>query len=241
MVAADNDPGATRVMPAVPPSGGGGRPTGVGNPPPGAGGRPPKGGTPMWLIVLVAVLGGLVAGGVIVWLLMGSPGAVPTALTPGTSTAATPTADAQSATPQPGAEATTAVTPPAPPTTETKPEADTTPPKTPKFKIPPSSYWLSESNMKVEIDWATVSDPSGVSYVLEFSQWLGGGAGWTDATRTAPVKRLYYERTATGVKERYRIIAIDGAGNESDPSAYQFLIQAPSASDAASLNANYTP
>lgn len=238
MPAADNDPGTTRVMPTIPPAGVGGPPSGgVGSQPPGADGRPPKGGTPTWLIVLVAVLGGLVIGGVIVWLLMGSRSAVPTALTPGSSTVATTTADAQSTTAQqPTAETTTAVAPP-----PTKPVADATAPKTPKFKFPPNSYWLSESNMKVEIRWAPVSDPSGVSYVLEFSQWLGGGAGWTDAVRTAPVKRLYYERTATGVKERYRIIAIDGAGNESDPSAYAFLVQAPGASDAASLNANYTP
>jgi hypothetical protein len=237
MPAADNDPGTTRVMPTIPPAGVGGPPSGgIGSQPPGAGGRPPKGGTPTWLIVLVAVLGGLVVGGVIVWLLMGSHSAVPTALTPGSSTVATPTTTTQST-----AETTTVVTPPTPSPAQTKPEADTAAPNTPKFKFPPNSYWLSESNMKVEIRWAAVSDPSGVSYVLEFSQWLGGGAGWTDAVRTAPVKRLYYERTATGVKERYRIIAIDGAGNESDPSAYQFLVQAPSASDAASLNANYTP
>jgi hypothetical protein len=237
MPAADNDPGTTRVMPTIPPAGVGGPPSGgVGSQPPGAGGRPPKDGTPTWLIVLVAVLGGLVIGGVIVWLLMGSRSAVPTALTPGSSTVATPTADAQ-----PTADTTTVVTPPTPSPAETKPAADTAAPKTPRFKFPPSSYWLSESNMKVEIRWSAVSDPSGVSYVLEFSQWLGGGAGWTDAVRTAPVKRLYYERTATGIKERYRIIAIDGVGNESDPSAYQFLVQAPSASDAASLNANYTP
>ena len=41
----------------------------------------------------------------------------------------------------------------------------------------------------------------------------------------------------TGIKERFRIIAIDGAGNESDPSKYYFLIPATSASEAASLNA----
>jgi hypothetical protein len=93
----------------------------------------------------------------------------------------------------------------------------------------------------VEIRWFSVSDPSGVSYVLEFSEWLGGGAGWSTTKRTTPVKRLYYQRTAESFKEKYRIIAVDGEGNESDPSTYSFLIEAASASDAASLNASYHP
>jgi hypothetical protein len=117
---------------------------------------------------------------------------------------------------------------------------DTKKPPTPEVISPAASqYWLSPSNMKVEIKWEQVSDASGVSYVLEFSHWLGGGAGWTSPTRSSKIKRLYYNRDVQGPKERFRIIAIDGAGNESSPSSYRTLIEAPSASEAASLNAGY--
>lgn len=193
----------------------------------------------MWLIALVAVLGGLIVGGLVVWLLMGSRAVSPVTLAPATTS------------PEPSAA--TSAQPAAPPSTSTQgtaqppqpqstpPEADTTAPDTPEIKFPPNNYWLSESDPKVEIRWSAVKDPSGVSYVLEFSGWLGGGAGWTEAKRTVPVKRLYYQHALAGSKERYRVIAIDGAGNESAPSAWAFLIQAPSASDAASLNASYHP
>jgi hypothetical protein len=117
---------------------------------------------------------------------------------------------------------------------------DTKQPPTPEVVSPAASqYWLSPSNMKVEIKWEKVTDASGVSYVLEFSHWLGGGAGWTSPTRTSKIKRLYYNREVQGPKERFRIIAIDGAGNESNPSPYRTLIEATSASEATSLNAGY--
>ena len=198
--------------------------------------QPPKGGTPVWLIAVVAALGGLLLGGLVVYLVL-SPrlGAVPVGSSVATSTAQT--ASSTAVTPPPSS---TTGAPPASPPAEPK-TADTTPPDTPHVTFPANNYWLSPSNMKVEIRWDSVHDPSGVSYVLEFAEWLGGGAGWTSAKRTSAVKRLYYERDVASFKERYRLIAIDGAGNESAPTAWRFLIQAPSASDAASENANYTP
>lgn len=117
---------------------------------------------------------------------------------------------------------------------------DTKKPATPEIAFPAaSSYWVSPEDAKVEIRWEKVTDTSGVSYVLEFSQWQGGGAGWTSPTRTSKLKRLYYNREVQGPKDRFRIIAIDGAGNESEPSSYRTLIIAPTASEAASLNAGY--
>lgn len=113
-------------------------------------------------------------------------------------------------------------------------------PPTPEITFPAASeYWLAPEKMKIEIKWDKVSDASGVSYVLEFSHWLGGGEGWTSPTRTSKLKRLYYNRDVQGPKERFRIIAVDGAGNEGEPSPYRTLIMAPSASEAASLNAGY--
>ena len=215
------DPGATRVMPTVPPNYSGGSP------------QPPKRSTPAWLIAVVAVLGGLLLGGVIVFLVLG-PRLSPTT---GASTVSTSTAETSLAVTPPS---TTAVVPPVTPPAQTK-TADTTPPETPHVTFPANNYWLSPDDMKVEIRWDAVHDSSGVSYMLEFAEWNGGGAGWTSEKRTSPVKRLYYERNVASFKERYRLIAIDGAGNESDPTAWRFLIQAPSASDAASENANYTP
>ena len=46
--------------------------------------------------------------------------------------------------------------------------------------------------------------------------------------------------SVTSFKERYRLVAIDGAGNGSVPTPHRFLIQAPNASNAASENATYT-
>lgn len=220
------DPGATRVMPTAQPTYSGGS------------SPPPKSSPPTWLIALIAVLGGLLLGGVIMFFVL-SPrlGPSPAASTVATSTAETTSSTAVTPPASTTAPSATAAQPPAAST----PEPDTTPPKTPHVTFPADNYWLSPDDMKVEIRWDAVHDASGVRYVLEFSEWLGGGAGWTTAKRTSPVKRLYYDREVASFKERYRLIAIDGAGNESAPTAWRLLIQAPTASDAASENANYKP
>ena len=217
------DPGATRVMPSVQPGYEGGTP------------QPPKSSTPVWLIAVVAVLGGLLLGGLIVYLML-SPRL---STLPGGSAVATSTAETTSSTAVTPPSTTTAEPPASPPASAKT--TDLTPPDTPHVTFPAHNYWLSPDDMKVEIRWDAVHDSSGVSYVLEFAEWNGGGAGWTSAKRTSPFKRLYYERNVASFKERYRLIAIDGAGNESGPTAWRFLIQAPSASDAASENASYTP
>ena len=225
------DASATRVMPpATPP----GAPPGLGSPP-GGPGYPPKPDR-TWLWVALGVVGGLVVGGILAWIAFGwgAKSANNAASTTPTSTVAASSTVPPSTTTAPVAPSTTTQ-----PVTPAEPTADTTPPNTPKITFPPANYWLSPDNLTVELKWNAVSDPSGVSYVIEHAEWLGGGAGWTDSARTAPVKRRYLEFTEKGIKERYRIIAIDGAGNESDPSAYRFLIPATSASEAASLNASY--
>jgi hypothetical protein len=218
-VSDSGDAGKTRVMPRIESPAG---PSGARRPPEDGGKKR------TWLYVTLGVLGGALLGALIAWFVVassaGKPGVVPTV--------ATSTVDASAST---GA----ATTKPSQSTAaeKTPQEPDNTAPGTPKVTFPPTNYWLSPDNLKVEIKWSRVSDPSGVSYVLEFSNWLGGGAGWSDSKRTAPVKRLYLNHTVTGIKERFRIIAIDGTGNESDPSDYRFLIPAASASEAASLNA----
>lgn len=210
-----DDADKTRVMPRVESSGA----------PAGPPGNSPGRQNRLWLWIVLGVLGGAVLGGVVAWLVVASSSAnKPVA--PGVATS---TIEATSSA---GSAST------APATQKTAPEPDTTAPSTPKITFPPTNYWLSPDDPKVEIKWAKVSDPSGVSYVLEISKWLGGGAGWSDTERTAPVKRMYLEHTVTGIKERFRIVAIDGAGNESNPSKYYFLVPATSASEAASLNAH---
>ena len=214
-----DDADKTRVMPRV---------ESGGAPPRGPERRPRDETKRTWLFVALGVLGGVLAGALIAWLFVNTAGKPSVASTTPTATATT-TPEASATAQAPGTTSTGA---PA-----TTPAPDTTAPNTPKVTFPKADHWLSPDDPKIEITWSKVSDPSGVSYALEFSSWLGGGAGWTESKRTAQVKRLYYDRTVTGVKERFRIIAIDGVGNESAPSKYYFLIPAASASEAASLNA----
>jgi hypothetical protein len=227
----DEDPNRTQVLPRVDAPGGGQPP--YGTPATGAGmGGPPKRKL-TWLWVLLGILGGLMLGVAVVWAVF-RPAGAPVPVTPAATTT-TPVATATVA-------ATVAPPPvtktePAPKTPPEPPAPDTTPPKTPTITFPPANYWLAPENMKVMITWKGVSDPSGASYRLEFSDRIGGGAGWDPIQRVNAGKQRYWERVVTGFKERWRIIAIDGAGNESDPSAWQFLIPAASASEAASLNA----
>lgn len=215
-----SDADKTRVMPRVEPA----------DAPQGPPNQGPNRPNRLWLWIALGVLGGALLGGVIAWFMVASAAGNK----PAVSGVATSTVEATSS------AGSASTVPPSQTTAEDKPDAgpDVTPPGTPKITFPPTNYWLSPDDPKVEIKWTRVSDPSGVSYVLEISKWLGGGAGWSDAERTAPVKRQYLEHTVTGIKERFRIIAIDGAGNESDPGKYYFLVPASSASEAASLNAH---
>lgn len=236
MPSVSDDQGATQVLPQVqmpppsPPAGPGAPPTG------GTQGGTGGGGGKTWLVVALAVLAALVLGGAAGYIASGLRIGGSNQLTqvPTATVAATPTATTIVPTTPAQPSVTPPVTPPA-----TEPAPDTTAPKTPKVTFPALNYWLSPDDMKVEITWSKVTDRSGVSYVLEFADWLGGGAGWTPVTRITPVKRLYYQRVVPSFKERYRIIAIDGAGNESAPSAWRFLMEAASASDAAAQNAAY--
>lgn len=197
---------------------------------------PGKDRTKLW--IALGVIGGILAGGLLTWMILTATGNMP-----GMTLSATPTDTAEAALSQDGEGSTTAALSAAEQAAKeaaenaAEPSADAKPPSTPKFTSPAANYWLSPDDKKIEIKWKSVSDASGVSYILEFSDELGGGAGWASPERTAKLKRLYYNHTMQGFKERYRIIAIDGAGNESAPSAYRFLIEAPSASAAASLNA----
>jgi hypothetical protein len=197
---------------------------------------PAKDRTKLW--IALGVLGGILAGGLLAWMILAATGNMPQ-----TTLSTTPTDTAEAALSQSGEGSTTAALSAAEQAAKeaaenaAEPTADTKPPPTPKLSHPAANYWLSPDDKKIEIRWKSVTDASGVSYILEFSDRLGGGAGWTSPERTAKLKRLYYNHTMEGFKERYRIIAIDGAGNESPPSEYHFLIEAPSASAAASLNA----
>jgi hypothetical protein len=197
---------------------------------------PGKDRTKLWIALGVA--GGILAGGLLAWMILTATGNMPQTTLP-----TTPTNTAEAALSANGEGSTTAALSAAEQAAKeaaenaAEPTADAKPPNTPKLTYPATNYWLSPDDKKIEIKWKSVSDASGVSYILEFSDELGGGAGWASPERTAKVKRLYYNHTMQGYKERYRIIAVDGAGNESAPSAYHFLIEAPSASEAASLNA----
>jgi hypothetical protein len=192
------------------------------------GGKSPQGNGRVAIWVGAGILIGVLIGALVAWFFItSSAGDTLVPAIPGISATSTVTPDAKGNT---GADD----------TNQKSSASDTKAPSTPEITFPSaSSYWVAPENAKVEIRWDRVSDSGGVSYVLEFSQWLGGGEGWTSPKRSSKLRRLYYNRDVQGPKERFRIIAIDGAGNESDPSPYRTVIVAPSASEAASMNAGF--
>lgn len=228
MTPSNEDPGVTQEMPVTeqPP---------LGSAPPPAAQGPGKGPRRrVWLAVLLGVLGGLLLGAVVVWLVLAPRGTNP----PAASTVATqtPTATAVATTPQnppsapveqPGQQSNNA---PAPP--------DTSPPPTPDPTNPAPAYWVSyPDNPNVELRWSKVHDPSGVSYTLQIEEWMGGGAGWGDPKVYSDLHQTWYDwKVMSDLKERWRVIAVDGAGNKSDPSVWWQLIPTD-ASTAASQNA----
>lgn len=221
----DRDVEKTRVMVRVDPPGESGRSSELQE-----AGKKASGNERALLWVTAGVLIGFLGGALVAWLV----------ITTGTGmTPLSPNANATSA----SIEATPAAAASADSEDEasdTSSKPDTKKPKTPKITFPSGSqYWVSPDDTKVKIEWDKVTDASGVSYVLEFSQSLATSEAWSSPTRTAKLKGLSYERAVTAPKERFRILAIDGAGNESSPSAYRVLIQAANASEAATRNAEY--
>jgi anti-sigma factor RsiW len=114
--------------------------------------------------------------------------------------------------------------PPEPPTEpqgggSPEPTPDSEPPATPVQISPADDAVLSDR--RVTLEWQPVGDPSGVTYSLEIQVFLGGGAGYGALDTASRVSGAHYSHTLGDMTERWRVWAVDGAGNASTKSGWR--------------------
>lgn len=103
------------------------------------------------------------------------------------------------------------------PTAPVTPPADKTAPKTPTQISPDDGAKLTAST--VTLKWSKVSDPSGVTYSLEVQKYLGSSKWSTVGTFTG-LKTTSYKLSTFTTRRRWRVWAVDGAGNKSSMSGW---------------------
>lgn len=90
-------------------------------------------------------------------------------------------------------------------------------PPAPKQVSPASGSQVAPG---VTLKWTAVKDPSGVTYSVEVQQFLGGGAGWEQVALAGGLTKPQFATEATGMTRRWRVWAVDGAGNASAKSGW---------------------
>lgn len=101
--------------------------------------------------------------------------------------------------------------------------ADNTAPKTPKLISPSDGVTVSDGGVHLTLKWSKVTDPSGVRYRVQVQQWIGGGAGWQTSKLVKGLVSTHYSLSVGAMRVRWRVIAVDLAGNESDPTAWRTI------------------
>lgn len=119
-------------------------------------------------------------------------------------------------TPTPVPTATTEPTTPAPAPTG----PDTTPPPTPKQLGPPNNARIDAS--RVDLRWSAVKDASGkpVKYAFQIQNLLSDGS-WSTGQTITGLKTTFYSARVLQVTRRWRVWAIDAAGNASPKSGWR--------------------
>jgi hypothetical protein len=115
--------------------------------------------------------------------------------------------------------------------TPTPPAKDTTKPKTPNQLAPDNGAVLSASTTTVKLRWSKVSDPSGVKYYFQIENRIG--SGWGASQTIGPLTSSSYTARVFTSRRRWRVWAVDGAGNKSVDSGwstYRRSVPAPSPS-----------
>lgn len=100
-----------------------------------------------------------------------------------------------------------------------KPAPDTDAPATPIQLSPADDAVLSDR--RVTLEWRPVTDPSGVTYSLEIQVFVGGGAGYGALDTASGLGGTRYSHTLGDMTERWRVWAVDGAGNASPRSDWR--------------------
>lgn len=107
---------------------------------------------------------------------------------------------------------------------ETTP-ADETAPDTPKQTNPANGATGIKSS-RVTLRWTTVTDDSGVTYAFEIQNRLASGS-WGNAQVIKGLKSPSYSARVLPVTRRWRVWAVDGAGNVSPKSGWRTYKGAP--------------
>jgi len=85
-------------------------------------------------------------------------------------------------------------------------------PATPLQRYPGNGATIAKPS--VTLAWSSVEDSSGVTYVVQVQTWSPGAQAYLTGV-TAKVQVTSYGRAAAGTLERWRVSAVDGAGNQS--------------------------
>ena len=129
----------------------------------------------------------------------------------------------------PGGQPRTGEPPPEPPAEpagggDPGPAADTEAPATPVLLSPADDALLSDR--RVTLEWQPVGDPSGVTYSIEIQVFLGGGAGYGALDTARGLGGTHYSHSLGDMHERWRVWAVDGAGNASPKSGWRGMAKA---------------
>jgi RNA polymerase sigma-70 factor (ECF subfamily) len=100
-------------------------------------------------------------------------------------------------------------------------QSDVNPPPTPTLISPPNDSLISNPN--VTLEWSSVNDTSGVTYVIEIQYFAGGGEGYYPLELKKELVSNSYPHTVGALHERWRVWAVDGAGNQGSKTDWWYV------------------
>lgn len=100
----------------------------------------------------------------------------------------------------------------------TSSDRDTTPPPTPRLIYPSPGQVVEDAS--VTLQWETVKDPSGVTYRLEVESFNENTGSYVLTVNAGSVATGEFAHHMHSTRERWRVTAVDGAGNKSAPTGW---------------------
>lgn len=120
------------------------------------------------------------------------------------------------------------------------PDVDQLAPDAPVLIAPANSSAVTSADRRVELTWSGVQDPSGVSYTCVVETPGAGGQWQTARFPGLQEPKMSYQNPQAG-SARWWVIAIDGAGNASQPSKVHEIAFQPDAGAAFAGGAGVQP